>query len=288
MLADLVCPVSNVRVDRNAVRANGLITTALLVAYVITRSPWIVVPVGLDYAVRAQAHAQSPMAWFATAVCRKLGVPYRPMDKAPKVFASRIGVCFAAGAAITHFLAPATAPWLAGTLAVFTCLESVFDLCVGCVVYTYVALPLHRAREAVRRVPLFGGLDDGMLVAVANGLAERVCPAGTRIVTEGESGDRMYVVSAGEVEIFREAADGTRTILATQGRGSFFGELALLASVPRSASVRARTTVRLLTLGKADFEALMERHPGMRDRILRTAEEHRARDGSPAPTTSGA
>jgi hypothetical protein len=70
------------------------------------------------------------------------------MDKAPKVFASRIGVCFAVGAAITHFIAPPAAPWLAIALAIFTLLESVADLCVGCVVYTYLALPLLRVRDA--------------------------------------------------------------------------------------------------------------------------------------------
>lgn len=96
-----------------------------------------VVPIGLDYVLRARmSAAPSPMARVAGALARALPLPRRPMDKAPKVFASRIGVCFAMGAALTHFLAPAVAPWLAGTLAVFTALESIFDLCVGCVVYT--------------------------------------------------------------------------------------------------------------------------------------------------------
>ena len=61
-----------------------------------------------------------------------------------RAIVTRIGVGFALGAAITHVASPAVAPWLAGTLAVFTMLESVFDFCFGCVVYTYVALPLFR------------------------------------------------------------------------------------------------------------------------------------------------
>jgi len=108
---------------------------------------------GLDYLLRASMSGPtSPMTHFARLVARLIGLPYRAMDQAPKVFASRIGVCFAAGAAVTHFVAPAVAPWLAGVLAVFTTLESVFDLCVGCVVYTYVALPLFRARDAAMEV----------------------------------------------------------------------------------------------------------------------------------------
>jgi hypothetical protein len=151
MLNNLICPVSNVRINRNVVRVNGLITTLALVTYAFTGWAFVIIPVGLDYIIRAMMDApMSPMARFATAVTSALGIPYRAMDKAPKVFASRIGVCFAMGAAVCHFVAPAAAPWLAGTLAVFTTLESVFDLCVGCVVYTYIALPLFRARDAVK------------------------------------------------------------------------------------------------------------------------------------------
>ena len=153
MMRNLVCPVSNVRIDRNVVRTNGLITTLALVGYVLTRSPFIIMPIGLDYLLRASMAAPtSPMTHLARVVARLIRLPYRAMDQAPKVLASRIGVCFAMGAAITHVVAPTVAPWLAATLAVFTTLESVFDLCVGCVVYTYVARPLFRARDAIASV----------------------------------------------------------------------------------------------------------------------------------------
>ena len=149
-MRNLVCPVSNVRVDRNVVRLNGLVTTLCLVAYVVTGSPLIIVPIALDYVLRAlMAGPTSPMTHLARGLARVLRLPYRAMDKAPKVFASRIGVCFAAASAITHFAAPGASLWIAGALAVFTSLESIGDLCVGCVVYTYIALPLFRVRDAV-------------------------------------------------------------------------------------------------------------------------------------------
>lgn len=85
MLGNLVCPISNVRIDRNVVRTNGLITTGLLAAYVATRSPWIIVPVGLDYVVRAMMDAPpSPMARVAKAVAGALKIPFRAMDRAPR------------------------------------------------------------------------------------------------------------------------------------------------------------------------------------------------------------
>ncbi len=152
MLSNLVCPVSHVRIDRNVVRTNGFITTLCLVAYVLTGSPFLIVPIGLDYVLRAMLSAPpSPMARGAAGVARLLRFPARQMDKAPKVFASRLGLCLSGGAAVTHFLAPSVAPWLAGTLAVFTMLESVFDFCVGCVIYTYLVLPLFPQEPAAAR-----------------------------------------------------------------------------------------------------------------------------------------
>ncbi len=281
MLGKLVCPISNVRIDRNVVRVNGFITTLLLLLYVYTRSPWFVVPIGLDYVLRAQMDGPaSPMARLAQLMARALGVPYRALDKAPKVFASRIGACFAMGAATAHFAAPAVAPWVAGTLAVFTMLESVFDLCVGCVVYTYVALPLYRAREAVRAIPLFGRLEDQMLVAVANGFRTVRIPEGTRVVTEGEEGNEMFMVCTGRVEVYRDRLDGGETVLATYERGQFFGEMAILSGAPRNASVRAVTPVLALKLLKSELEAMLRQHPGMRELLEQTAAQRMAREES--------
>jgi len=142
-MMNLVCPVSPVRIDRNVVRTTGAMTTLALVAYAATGSALIIVPVALDYALRASMKApMSPMARLARRVAAALGLQYRAMDKAPKVFASRIGVIFAMGAAIAHFAAPELAAPLALALAVFTFLESALDFCVGCVVYTFIALPM--------------------------------------------------------------------------------------------------------------------------------------------------
>ena len=67
---------------------------------------------------------------------------------------------------------------------------------------------------------------------------------------KGDHGDRFYVVEEGEVEI-----EGT-----AHGPGSFFGEIALLRDVPRTATVTARTDVRLLTLDRDEFLAAVTGH----------------------------
>lgn len=274
---NLICPISKTRIDRNVVRVSGFITTLLLAAYVATGSAWIVVPVGLDYALRTPMNGpRTPLGRLAGLIAKSVGLPYRAMDKAPKVFASRIGVCFAMGAAIAHFEAPSMAPWLAGTLAVFTCLESVFDFCVGCIVYTYIALPMYRAREAVSRIPLFQGLSDALLVAVSAGFERTSFDEGTRIVTEGEPGDAMYVLLRGRVEVYHEGEDGQRNVVNTHAPRTWFGEMALLGDQPRVAHVRAATPVSALRLERRYFDRLMEKHPDMRDRMERTATERLA------------
>lgn len=279
MLDNLVCPISNVRIDRNVVRVNGLITTGLLVAYVFTRSPWLAVPIALDFVLRARMSGPtSPMTHVAGLVARALRLPPRAMDKAPKVFASRLGLCLAMGAAITHFVAPAAAPWLAGTLAIFAGLESVFDLCVACVIYTYVALPLYRARDAAKSIPLFSALEEPMLDSVAEGFQAVDVAAGEVIVTEGEPGNEMFVIQSGEVEVYHEGGDGGRRVFATYKARDYFGEMALLSGKPRVASVRARTKVSVLRLRRSDFDGLLEKYPGMAAILERTAVERMARE----------
>lgn len=181
------------------------------------------------------------------------------------------------GAAVTHFVAPTAAPWLAGTLAVFTTLESVFDLCVGCVVYTYVALPLYKARDAAMAVPWFRDLGDPMLLSITEHLQRVEFAQGARIVTEGEAGAEMFVLREGEIEVFRGEGDA-ETVVGTYARGDFFGEMALLTGNPRSASVRARRPVVAFKLDKSDFDSLLLKHPGMREILKRTAAERAARD----------
>lgn len=281
MLDNIVCPISHVRIGRNVVRINGLVTTGLLVAYVFTRWPWIIVPVGLDYVLRARMSGPtSPMTHLARWLARVLRIPYRAMDKAPKVFASRIGVCFALGGAIAHFVMPGVAPWLAGTLAVFTALESLADLCVGCVVYTYLALPLNRARDAVMSIPLFAGLEEPMLASVAEEFQPVESSQDERILAEGSPGAEMYVIRSGEVEVYHEDDAGRRTVVVTYGPRTHFGEMALLTGNARNASVRALTPVSLLRLLKSDLDGLFQRYPEMRRLLEGAAAERMAREAS--------
>ena len=74
--------------------------------------------------------------------------------------------------------------------------------------------------------------------------------------------------------------DGHRPI-ATLGPGDFFGEIALIESVPRTATVRAEGIARLLVIGHREFHALMDEFPGVRTAVLDAlAERLRQNEGS--------
>jgi hypothetical protein len=109
-------------------------------------------------------------------------------------------------------------------------------------------------------LPLFAPLPPVTVEHLARSLRPVRVAAGEEIVREGEPGDRFYVVASGEVEV---AADGKP--LRTLGPGEYFGEIALLRPVPRTATVIARADAELLTLDRDEFVAAVTGHPESRD-----------------------
>ncbi len=107
----------------------------------------------------------------------------------------------------------------------------------------------------LRGVPIFAPLPELVLEQLARGTTRLHVPAGRGIVRAGEAGDRFYVVDAGEVEI--DVGPGRPTV---QGAGSFFGEIALLRDVPRTATVRARTETDLLAVERDAFIGAVTGH----------------------------
>lgn len=94
---------------------------------------------------------------------------------------------------------------------------------------------------------------------------------GDTIVRQGEVGDLFYVITEGEVEVVREGADGEEVVVNRLGAGDYFGEVALLRSARRNATVRARTDVNVITLGRDDFSLLARSWASLREALRATA-----------------
>jgi MFS family permease len=104
--------------------------------------------------------------------------------------------------------------------------------------------------ELLRSVPLFAPLPPPTLEYLAGRLVRRRVGAGETILTRGDRGDRFFLIADGTVEVAPEEGAVRRL-----GRGEFFGEIALLRDVPRTATVVATTDAELLELSGEEFVA---------------------------------
>ncbi len=126
--------------------------------------------------------------------------------------------------------------------------------------------------ELIARVPLFAGLSRRERAQVASIADELDLPAGKTLIREGERGRELFVLVDGEVEVTR-GGRRRRTLAA----GDFFGEIALVSRVPRTATVRTTTPVRVLVVSQRNFARLLRLSPGIATKVLEAVAE-RLRD----------
>jgi CRP/FNR family transcriptional regulator, cyclic AMP receptor protein len=115
--------------------------------------------------------------------------------------------------------------------------------------------------ELLKEVPLFELLDDHERQELAGQLDAVHYPAGEMIFNYGDPGDAIYVISAGEVEVFFKNDTGERIVLEVATRGDFFGELSLLDNGYRSASVIALQDTDALRLDRDDLRKFLLLRP---------------------------
>jgi MFS family permease len=112
-----------------------------------------------------------------------------------------------------------------------------------------------KALDRLRSVPIFAPLPPPVLERLAASAVEVVLPAGEAVFSQGEHGDRFYVIESGRAEVSGDGAEPK-----TLGAGEFFGEIALLRDVPRTATVRAAGELKLYAIERDDFIAAVTGH----------------------------
>jgi len=124
-------------------------------------------------------------------------------------------------------------------------------------VFDKTAEQANRILQKLEESFLFAALDQNELQVVVSAMQEKQVEAGTEIIHEGDDGDALYVIDQGELECSK-MIEGEDKVVKVCGPGDAFGELALLYSCPRAASVRARSACFLWQLDRETFNHIVK------------------------------
>ncbi len=110
----------------------------------------------------------------------------------------------------------------------------------------------------LRNVPFFKNLSDEDIRQILKYCSETEFSSGELVFREGDQADRFYIIMSGEVEVWKDYDSPEADMLAVQGEGKLFGEMALVDDLPRSATVVSRSDTRMLYINETEFQRLLE------------------------------
>lgn len=128
---------------------------------------------------------------------------------------------------------------------------------------------LNELLAALRRVPWLAEIPEEFLSEVARTLVIRRFRPEQTFFWQGDPGQEMYFLQEGSVAITSHGSGGREVTLARYGPGAFFGDMAILDGLPRSATACAETNGLALVLRAADFQAVLARYPACSHTLLR-------------------
>ncbi|MBX2835927.1 MAG: Crp/Fnr family transcriptional regulator [Gammaproteobacteria bacterium] len=138
---------------------------------------------------------------------------------------------------------------------------------------------MNKAIDILRPVELFQHLSDEQLTSLAEHSREVQFRKNAVLMTEGDRGESMYVITSGAVKVFVSDEEGKELVLYEQGPGAVIGDIALLDDEPRSASVSTLDKTTALMIGKSSFVQCLKDSPEMSLGIIRSLTQ-RLRDAT--------
>ncbi len=123
--------------------------------------------------------------------------------------------------------------------------------------------------ESLVKAGIFQGVDPAAVDALTNALEPVEFPRAHVIFTEGEPGDRLYIVASGKVKIGRTSADGRENLLAVFGPSDMFGELSIFDPGPRTSTATTVTEVRAMTMDRSALREWITKRPDIAEQLLR-------------------
>jgi len=116
-------------------------------------------------------------------------------------------------------------------------------------------------RAIFEKVAIFAGLNEAAIQLLIDESEETAAPAGSVIVSEGETGHQMYVIASGMVRVCKRFDRSDEVELARLRAGNFFGEMCILETLPRAATVQAVPDTQLYMLSSETFHHLFRQMP---------------------------
>jgi len=114
--------------------------------------------------------------------------------------------------------------------------------------------------DTIRSIPLFSGLSREDVAKIMGCLVEETCAASHKIFSQGDQGDALYLIQSGAVHVQVDSGGGQAETIAVLGPQEYFGEMALLSSAPRSATVIAVKDCLLWKLSRESWDDLIAKH----------------------------
>ncbi len=146
MMKQLICPVSNEKVNEQITRLNAILGILLVIAAFAFHSVLFLVILSADFFIRAFTGLKfSPISFASHWLTNTLKLGEKSIDKAPKIFAARMGFLMTVAISILLISGATTGALIVGGILVFLAfLEFALAICVGCIIYTYLILPFYK------------------------------------------------------------------------------------------------------------------------------------------------
>lgn len=122
--------------------------------------------------------------------------------------------------------------------------------------------------EVLKNIPIFEDLSNREIQNIARIAYQRRYTEDEIVIHEGQNAAGMYIVMDGKVEVTRELEDGTLLRLATLADGEFFGDVGLLDSSPRTATVTASSDSRIIGFFRPELLGLMDSNPKLASKVI--------------------
>lgn len=145
-LKHIVCPVSKERINERVTRINAFFGILMVLGAFLFNSAFFVLLLAADFYIRAFTKIRfSPIGLLSNSLVNALELEKKEIDKAPKIFAARLGFLMSAAIFIFMLLGLNTAAIITGGILVFfATLEFALALCMGCILYSYFILPFYK------------------------------------------------------------------------------------------------------------------------------------------------